>query len=110
MRSANHVLSDLQGYDLYEQVWVFFEGIANAVHETRAAEAATLILFPNPAGDEVYTHPEGRYSICDLSGRILRQGETDESGKVYLNGLARGRYLFTLQTDQNCYKALLLKR
>ncbi|MBP5259227.1 MAG: T9SS type A sorting domain-containing protein [Paludibacteraceae bacterium] len=105
---ADHTLGNLQGYDLYDHIWTYFEETLNKVKETQATTKA-LQLYPNPAGDVVYTETDGLYTISDLSGRTLLRGETDDRA-IVVGSLSRGRYLVTLQTDQNCYKALLLKR
>jgi hypothetical protein len=64
--------------------------------------ATTFTLYPNPVVDYLYLNntPPGQYTITDMSGRVLRQGELSAgSNTIPMGGMAAGVYMIELSTE-----------
>jgi hypothetical protein len=79
----------------------------NFVGNPEAVENAWNI-YPNPAQDYLQVeslNQEGKlFTISDLQGRIIQSGNLQSNGRIDLNNLAKGSYIFHLA---NHYKILI---
>ncbi len=91
-------------FSTYYNVWYKRSGYdwGSTGHYYRPATfgpiAATdeLMVSPNPAGKEITVHAEGRYTITDMPGRQMQQGDL-YAGKhnIDVQQLPAGNYIIT---------------
>jgi hypothetical protein len=69
-------------------------------------------IFPNPASSELNLLGEGvfSYQISDMSGRILLQGEVNESDKIRIADLNAGVYNITCITGNKVQTLRFIKQ
>ncbi len=69
-------------------------------------------IFPNPASSELNLLGEGTFSyqISDMSGRILLQGEVNESDKLRIADLNAGVYNITCITENKVQTLRFMKQ
>ncbi len=78
---------------------------------------STLHLFPNPATDQVYiTWPDGnapnspiQWSLMDVQGNTLRQGNTLPHSGISLNGIAPGMFVLQIISEKQVWQGRLIK-
>ena len=75
-------------------------------------ESNTLMLYPNPAVSELNLLGEGAFSyqISDMSGKILRKGEVNESDKIRIADLNAGVYNITCITENKIQTLRFIKQ
>jgi len=75
-------------------------------------ESNTLMLYPNPAVSELNILGEGAFSyeISDMSGKILFQGEVNESDKIRIAELNAGVYNITHITENKIQTLRFIKQ
>lgn len=89
-------------------------GAVLATNETAAQ--AKIKLFPNPAKNEIFLSLQNikgaQYSIHDLSGKMLLKGSIPENGKLNVEKLNNGNYIFTmiLNNGDKIYEKLMIKK
>ena len=69
-------------------------------------------IFPNPASSELNLLGEGAFSyqISDMSGKILLQGEVNESDKIRIADLNAGVYNITCVTENKIQTLRFMKQ
>jgi hypothetical protein len=77
-------------------------------------KAVIVNLYPNPVADKLTvilnSSEETRYSIQDITGRIVLEGSFVKSGEISTRGLAAGSYSIRLSShDHNSTHKLLVK-
>lgn len=62
----------------------------------------SLNLYPNPANQEIYLSPplEGRYSIINVLGKIIGQGDLTKSQSIDIHSLQAGRYYILVESEE----------
>ena len=75
-------------------------------------ESNTLMIYPNPAVSELNLLGEGAFSyqISDMSGKILLQGEVNESDKIRIADLNAGVYNITCVTENKVQTLRFMKQ
>ena len=75
-------------------------------------ESNTLMIYPNPAVSELNLLGEGAFSyqISDMSGKILLQGEVNESDKIRIADLNAGVYNITCITENKIQTLRFIKQ
>lgn len=75
-------------------------------------ESNTLMIYPNPAVSELNLLGEGAFSyqISDMSGKILLQGEVNESDKIRIADLNAGVYSITCITENKIQTLRFIKQ
>ena len=75
-------------------------------------ESNTLMIYPNPAVSELNLLGEGAFSyqISDMSGKILLQGEVNESDKIRIADLNAGVYNITFVTENKVQTLRFMKQ
>ena len=75
-------------------------------------ESNTLMIYPNPAVSELNLLGEGAFSyqISDMSGKILLQGEVNESDKIRIADLNAGVYNITCVTENKIQTLRFIKQ
>jgi hypothetical protein len=79
--------------------------LPNGVAEVAIQEMA---LYPNPAHDEVFVEvPKTitNYRIYDMSGKTVKSGTVEASGRIGLHGISGGMYI--LQVNENRSKLVI---
>lgn len=70
-------------------------------------------LFPNPTSGNFYYRSNSlvavKYTICDLSGREMVEGEFGQSGMLDLSSFENGTYLLKIEDEKGtCVKKMLV--
>jgi len=79
-------------------------------------EAGSINIYPNPAKDYLIMHFPGndkfeKYSISDLSGRILKEGTlTSSETRIDIVSLLPGTYLIKIEGEQGTVLKKILKK
>ncbi|MGI4870910.1 MAG: discoidin domain-containing protein [Janthinobacterium lividum] len=95
------------GFSLYEfEVYGAASGARVALAAPAASEAAELVVFPNPASDQLtvrlgqYSQTGGQLTLTNNVGQVVRrQAVQGAQYLVDLTGLPTGMYLLTLTGD-----------
>jgi hypothetical protein len=77
----------------------------------RSGAGTCIHIYPNPAQQLLHVQlPEGaeRYTICDLSGRVLNSYNAGQQ-RVNLNGLSAGMYLLSTEINGRKYSVRFVK-
>lgn len=86
------------------------EQIITGMNETEFHNS--LQIFPNPAHSSITLTHINRltdYAILDLTGRILKQGNTQTSSRISIDDLANGIYLVSLFNNRDTAILKLVK-
>jgi hypothetical protein len=89
-----------------------------SLREDQAINTNRLMIFPNPIKDEFTLSLDKdeiirSYSIFDNLGNEVKKGELPSSPNQHtlnLEGLSKGIYLLSVETDSNTYSKTIIKR
>jgi len=58
-------------------------------------------IYPNPTQDFIFVEglSSGNFSLCDLSGKVLLNGELRANMKINLSAILSGYYVLTIKSD-----------
>ena len=71
-----------------------------------------ITVYPNPFNDYIQiSKPEVclSYRLIDMTGRLIKQGQADKTGKIYTQELLTGLYILLLLTDTQSYSIHIIK-
>lgn len=73
-----------------------------------------LILYPNPAGDEIRVNGLSKgshnYTVVDLSGRAVLQGTLNNGAAINVSNLQAGQYFIQLQQEDVITTVMMSKQ
>lgn len=73
----------------------------------------SLNIYPNPVEDVLNFNMEfpasTHYQICDLTGKLLKEGRLDFSNRIMLSELKQGSYVIKLINDHNIQSLRFVK-
>ena len=70
-----------------------------------------IIIYPNPADDLLYLFGENilRYKILDYTGKIIKEGATNQDTPIKIGYLKSGIYLIEIASEDNLQVVKLIK-
>jgi serine protease AprX len=73
-----------------------------AIQQVSSKSVAAFMVFPNPAKQYIVLQGDGKmtYTIMDLQGRILKQGQTLAHKNIFTGDLASGIYAVQIQNEK----------
>lgn len=93
--------------DFLAEIEKFFYGRENTGCED--VTASELSFYPNPVENVLHCGYSGRCEVVDLMGRVVLSAEVVD-GAVDLSSLTAGYYIFTLETQNQLFRARFVKK
>lgn len=85
--------------------------VPDEVNAIQNIPSSSHIVFPNPASESFFinANTSAKYSICDLSGRIIQQGTINRPLNIDVSKWTKGIYFITIKHKSNSSPAEKLK-